>query len=82
MNTEFREGSKQESDEGGGEYEYTQHRPIWYGWSEMQRDLTMIRELAAQARRDHASGKPLAMAKPLAGVTLPDDVPLTSAHSK
>jgi hypothetical protein len=27
---------------------------LWYGWSEMQRDLTEIRELAAQMRRDHA----------------------------
>ena len=24
---------------------------LWYGWSEMQRDLTEIRELAAQLRR-------------------------------
>jgi hydroxylamine dehydrogenase len=26
----------------------------WYGWSEMQRDLTEIRELSAQMRREHA----------------------------
>ncbi len=25
---------------------------LWYGWSEMQRDLTEIRELAAQMRRE------------------------------
>jgi len=24
---------------------------LWYGWSEMQRDLTEIQELAAEARR-------------------------------
>lgn len=24
---------------------------LWYGWSEMQRDLTEIKELAAEARR-------------------------------
>ncbi len=27
---------------------------MWYGWSEMQRDLTDIREMAAEMRR----GKP------------------------
>ncbi len=27
---------------------------LWYGWSEMQRDLTEIRELSAQLRREHA----------------------------
>jgi arginyl-tRNA--protein-N-Asp/Glu arginylyltransferase len=27
---------------------------LWYGWSEMQRDLTEIKELAAQMRREHA----------------------------
>jgi hypothetical protein len=26
----------------------------WYGWSEMQRDLTEIKELAAQMRRNGA----------------------------
>ena len=26
---------------------------MWYGWSEMQRDLTEIREKAAEMRRDH-----------------------------
>jgi len=32
---------------------------MWYGWSEMQRDLTEIRELAAEMRRNHitATGK-------------------------
>ena len=34
---------------------------MWYGWSELQRDLTEIRELAADLRRTH--GKP-APAKP------------------
>jgi hypothetical protein len=33
---------------------------MWYGWSEMQRDLTEIRELAAQMRREHAGAKPAA----------------------
>jgi len=28
---------------------------LWYGWSEMQRDLTEIKELAADMRRNHAS---------------------------
>jgi hydroxylamine dehydrogenase len=28
---------------------------LWYGWSEMQRDLTEIKELAAQMRREHAA---------------------------
>ena len=55
MNTEFREGSEQESNEGG-EYEYTQHRPIWYGWSEMQRDLTEIEELAENLRQKNRQG--------------------------
>jgi hypothetical protein len=27
---------------------------LWYGWSETQRDLTEIRELSAQMRREHA----------------------------
>jgi hydroxylamine dehydrogenase len=26
---------------------------LWYGWSEMQRDLTEIREAADSMRRDH-----------------------------
>ena len=32
---------------------------MWYGWSEMQRDVTEIRELAAEMRRNHitATGK-------------------------
>ncbi len=29
---------------------------LWYGWSEMQRDLTEIKELSAQMRREHAAG--------------------------
>ena len=28
---------------------------LWYGWSEMQRDLTEIKELSAQMRREHQS---------------------------
>jgi uncharacterized CHY-type Zn-finger protein len=31
---------------------------LWYGWSEMQHDLTEIRELAADMRRQHAERKP------------------------
>jgi hypothetical protein len=37
---------------------------LWYGWSEMQRDLTEIRELAEQMRREKKSGptvKPVAL---------------------
>src|SRR5579864_2727804 len=32
---------------------------MWYGWSEMRRDLTETRELAAEMRRNHitATGK-------------------------
>jgi len=30
---------------------------LWYGWSEMQRDLTEIKELAADMRRDHQSAR-------------------------
>jgi hydroxylamine dehydrogenase len=29
---------------------------MWYGWSEMQRDLTEIKELAADMRRSHGGG--------------------------
>ncbi len=28
---------------------------LWYGWSEMQRDLTEIKELSAQMKREHAA---------------------------
>jgi hypothetical protein len=37
---------------------------LWYGWSEMQRDLTEIKELAEQMRREKKAGpglKPAAM---------------------
>jgi hydroxylamine dehydrogenase len=34
---------------------------MWYGWSEMQRDLTEIRELAGTMRRDHAAAASLAL---------------------
>lgn len=30
---------------------------LWYGWSEMQRDLIEIKELAAQMRRDHVTAQ-------------------------
>jgi hypothetical protein len=30
---------------------------LWYGWSEMQRDLTKIKTLAADMRREHAAEK-------------------------
>ena len=42
---------------------------LWYGWSEMQRDLTEIRELAAQMRREKKAApglKPAAALKPAA----------------
>src|SRR6266496_2785566 len=53
---------------------------LWYGWSEMQRDLTEIRELAAQARRDHKEGKPMATVAPHSALSA--YTPLPSAHSK
>ncbi len=31
---------------------------LWYGWSEMQRDMTEIKELAAQMRREHQASLP------------------------
>ncbi|HZQ95101.1 MAG TPA: multiheme c-type cytochrome [Candidatus Sulfotelmatobacter sp.] len=39
---------------------------LWYGWSEMQRDLTEIKELAAQMRREkhEATLKPAVKLKP------------------
>ena len=39
---------------------------LWYGWSEMQRDLTEIKELAAEMRRNHttASVQPVVKKKP------------------
>jgi hypothetical protein len=39
---------------------------LWYGWSEMQRDLTEIRELAEQMRREKKGPvlKPAATLKP------------------
>lgn len=41
---------------------------LWYGWSEMQRDLTEIKELAAEMRRAHppkpAAAKPAPARKP------------------
>lgn len=39
---------------------------LWYGWSEMQRDLTEIRELAAQMRRDHTTAGLQRVADPTA----------------
>jgi hydroxylamine dehydrogenase len=39
---------------------------LWYGWSEMQRDLTEINELAAEMRRTHASARAQPASKPLA----------------
>lgn len=32
---------------------------LWYGWSEMQRDLTEIKEKAAELRNKHAAAPPL-----------------------
>jgi len=34
-----------------GTYHASPDYALWYGWSEMQRDLTEIKELAAAARR-------------------------------
>ena len=44
-----------------GSFHASDDYAMWYGWSELQRDLTEIRELAADLRRTH--GKP-APAKP------------------
>jgi hypothetical protein len=30
---------------------------LWYGWSEMQQDLTAIRTTAAEMREKHPGGK-------------------------
>lgn len=38
-----------------GTYHASPDYALWYGWSEMQRDLTEINELAAQMRREHAA---------------------------
>ena len=37
---------------------------LWYGWSEMQRDLTEIKELAADMRRNHSAPAVKAMGAP------------------
>ncbi len=44
---------------------------LWYGWSEVQRDLTEIRELAEQMRREKKgpSLKPAATLKPAAAIS-------------
>ncbi len=39
---------------------------LWYGWSEMQRDLTEIKELAADIRRSHPARASVADIKPVA----------------
>jgi len=35
-----------------GTFHASPHYTLWYGWSEMQRDLTEIKELSAQMRRE------------------------------
>jgi hydroxylamine dehydrogenase len=40
---------------------------LWYGWSEMQRDLTEIKELAEQMRRDKALAAKIAPARRVSG---------------
>ena len=40
---------------------------LWYGWSEMQRDLTEINELAAEMRRNHVSASAPPAINPKAG---------------
>ena len=44
---------------------------MWYGWSEMQRDLTEIRELAADLRRTHGKTAPPAKRPPLPAAKKP-----------
>jgi hypothetical protein len=40
---------------------------LWYGWSEMKRDLTEIKEEAARLRKEHGTKKVAAAPKPAAG---------------
>ncbi len=48
-----------------GTYHASPDYALWYGWSEMQRDLTEIKELAADIRRTHPAPKAAkAKAKP------------------
>ncbi|MGO9649510.1 MAG: multiheme c-type cytochrome [Terriglobales bacterium] len=39
---------------------------LWYGWSEMQRDLTEIKELAAEMRRNHVTAAGQRVINPVA----------------
>jgi hydroxylamine dehydrogenase len=39
---------------------------MWYGWSEMQRDLATIKDEAGRLRREHQGAKPAAEAQPRA----------------
>jgi hydroxylamine dehydrogenase len=39
---------------------------LWYGWSEMQRDLTEIKELAAEMRRNHTTAAGQRVINPVA----------------
>ena len=32
---------------------------LWYGWSEMQRDLTEIKHMAKEMRAEHAKKQPI-----------------------
>ena len=41
-----------------GSFHASDDYAMWYGWSEMQRDLTEIRELAADMRRGHGRTAP------------------------
>jgi hypothetical protein len=41
-----------------GTYHASPDYALWYGWSEMQRDLTEIKELAADMRRNHPTLPP------------------------
>jgi hypothetical protein len=36
-----------------GSFHASDDYAMWYGWSELQRDLTEIKELAADMRRGH-----------------------------
>lgn len=48
-----------------GSFHASDDYAMWYGWSELQRDLTDIRELAAQMRREHAGTTRPAVKKPV-----------------
>jgi hypothetical protein len=47
---------------------------LWYGWSEMQRDLTDIKEMAAQIRRSGHAPAPVSVSPVKKATMAPDGV--------